>query len=148
MSYDEKVEVFLEMPYYVVDFLPVLVEKDSDGQFFEVEEFFLSEKAEQMSICFAELLLKLNCYVDFQVSLNGEGVWEENPKPVKLYENILKYRKKCKFINIIMEKEDSMIQVNRDDLYLTVFHPSEKIKMLLSALCVGYGLFFREGRGS
>lgn len=98
-----------------------------------------------MSISFAELLLKLNCYADFQVSLNGEGSWEENPKPKKLYDNILKYRKKGKFINIIIEKEDSMIQVNRDELYLTVFHPSEKIKRILSTLCVGHGLFFREG---
>ena len=78
----ENVFELLEKPYWVVDILPKQVPKDSAGQYFKVEQYFLQRRPE---LCekFVRVLLKLNCYLDMEVSEDGES-WMLNPAPEAL----------------------------------------------------------------
>ena len=64
----ENVFELLEKPYWVVDILPKQVPKDSAGQYFKVEQYFLKRRP---ALCekFVRVLLKLNCYLDVEVSV-------------------------------------------------------------------------------
>ena len=68
----ENVFELLEKPYWVVDILPKQVPKDSAGQYFKVEQYFLKRRP---ALCekFVSVLLKLNCYLDMEVSEDGES---------------------------------------------------------------------------
>ncbi len=46
-------------------------------------------------------------------------------------------------VNIILLEQDCLIVVDRDNLYVTVYNPSENIKELLAQLSLSQGLFFR-----
>ena len=46
-------------------------------------------------------------------------------------------------VNIILLEQDCLIVVDRDNLYVIVYNPSENIKGLLAQLSLSQGLFFR-----
>ena len=62
-----KIEELLTAPCQVIDILPQRVKKDGKGQYFAIEEYFLQPKElRRFYLKFADILLKLNCYYDFQ----------------------------------------------------------------------------------
>ncbi|MBP0969467.1 MAG: hypothetical protein J5744_04905 [Oscillospiraceae bacterium] len=123
-------EEMLEMPYWIIDILPKQVPKDSPGQFFAVEEYFLKEKKladiKQKHI---NVILKLNCYR--RISLDGEEV---NPSPEHVAEEVLT-RYLCIFV------DDSMILSEPDDTHLTLYNPDENLLKLIEPIAVSEGLF-------
>ena len=140
---DLTVERLLEEPYRVIDFLPEQVPADSGGQYSAVERYF----AEPPRIggflrrC-ARLLLKLNCYFGFVVGNGAE--WRKNPPPQELAGQI----GTCgpgHFLNILIPEEDALVTLYGDDLYMTLFHPSDKLVRLVGPLAASEGLFLRRG---
>ena len=76
------IDNYLEKPYWVVDILPKQVPADSRGQFFTIEQYFLSdEQTERRCRQFCNILMKLNCYEDIAVCGLSEE-WVVNPNPV------------------------------------------------------------------
>ncbi len=70
MNQEEKIDDYLNKPYWVIDLLPEQVPTNSRGQYFKIEQYFL--QASQMDILcrkFAHILMKLNCYDDMEVVL-------------------------------------------------------------------------------
>ena len=66
------IEELLEKEYRVIDILPEQVPAGSPGQYFAVEKYFLGKPAlAEIHRRFTRLLLKLNCYSDFQVGTAG-----------------------------------------------------------------------------
>ena len=56
------VEELLEAPYFVADILPERAPKDSDGQYFAVEKYFLApERLADIYRRHAEVMLRFNC---------------------------------------------------------------------------------------
>lgn len=128
---DERIERLLQSPYWIIDILPEQVPKDSPGQYFAIEKYFLEGKR------FAEIkqkhinvILKLNCYR--QISIAGETT--VNPAPENLADGM---RKRYLYIMV----DQSMILSEPDDTHLTVFDPDEKLLALVKALAAGEGLF-------
>ena len=128
-------EELLNKPYWVIDFLPRQVPAKGGGQFFAVEEYYLRSP---MRRGFAEILLKLNCYYDFEVCEPETEKWQKNPPPEALFSWIADNEKD---LCVLLPAENALITANRDDLYMTVYGPSEELLQLLRSLAAASGLF-------
>ncbi|QAT42990.1 hypothetical protein [Aminipila luticellarii] len=141
MNHYDKIEELLNASCYVIDILPQRVKKESEGQYFAIEEFFFQPaELDRLNRRFAHILLKLNCYYDFQVSYHDQ--WNKNPSPQELVDWIfqcMEDKKKC--MNILIEKENTLIMVNGDDLYMSLYNPSHELLTLIEKLTGAEGLF-------
>ena len=136
METSDLIDTYLEKPYWIIDFLPKQVPANSQGQYFDIEKYFLSQ-AQFADMChkFANVLLKLNCYYDFTVLNPPEmGV---NPEPGQLAEWLIA----GKPLHVLIASEDAMIAFNGDDLYMTLYNPSEPLLQLITPLALSEGLF-------
>ena len=123
-----RVDELLNTPYWIVDILPTQVPKDSPGQYFKIEEFFLREQLEEIKKKHLDLILKLNCYMD--IAVDGEI----NPTPERIRAVMDK-----KYVYIMVG--ESMILSEPDDTHLTVFNPDWQLLELIKTLAAGEGLF-------
>lgn len=125
------IDELLETPYWIIDILPKQVPKDSPGQYFAVEGYYLSKKQiGEVKKRHIGLVLKLNCYKD--LSLNEET--EINPPPERIAEEMRKR-------HVCIRVDDAMILSEPDDLSMTLYHPDEELLELVRLLAGGEGLF-------
>ena len=125
------VEELLQCPYWIVDILPSQVPKDSPGQFFSVEEYFLQgDRIEEIKQKHIDLVLKLNRYRD--ISISDETV--VNPLPKHIADEMKK-----RYLYIMVG--ESMILSEPDDTHLTVFNPDSQLLELIRQIASGEGLF-------
>ena len=125
------IDELLRKPYWIIDILPKQVPKDSPGQFFTVEKYYLCE--EQLSAIkqkHINLVLKLNCYK--RISIDAES--EVNPSPERIAEEM-----RSRSLYIMMN--DSMILSEPDDTHMTVFNPDRDTLELIRELASAEGLF-------
>jgi len=136
------IEELLEKEYRVIDILPEQVPAGSPGQYFAVEEYFLRKSAlAEIHRRFTRLLLKLNCYSDFQVSFADEDSFTRNPAPELLDAWI---NGEQKDLCILLPGEDALITLNHDDFYMTLYHPSAVLLERTERLASAEGLFVRR----
>ncbi len=135
-------EKYFDKPCWVIDFLPEQVPADSPGQYFPVEAYLLKAPRQQLlRQRWAGLLLRLSCYLDFQVFTPDETESWDNPDPETLVSLITGAGQD---LCILLPDEDALITLNREDLYMTVWHPSGSLRKLLEQLAHAEGLFFRR----
>ena len=72
----------LEKPYWIIDILPKQVPKDSPGQYFAVEDFFLKEELSEIKKKHINVVLKLNCYMDITIDD------DMNPSPEQIRDTL------------------------------------------------------------
>ncbi len=139
------IEPLYSPPYWVIDFLPRRVPPDCGGQFFAVEAYFRSAtRLAAFRRRIADVLLKLACYYSLRVSGGIDAPMVHNPPPGTLYGWIAH---PADTVTVLVEAEHALITLDRDDLYATVYHPSEDLLCLLSQLAAANGLFVRQGAG-
>ncbi len=135
-------ERLLNKPYWVIDFLPEQVPEGSAGQYFAVENYYLQpSRLAEIHRRFTDILLKLNCYYDYQVWLPGADRYADNPPPEELAAWI---RTERKDLLIVLPGEEALITLNHDDLYMTVYNPSGTLRKRIGCLTAAEGLFFRQ----
>ena len=153
------IEEYFEKPYWVIDILPKQVPdyrqqaesgrthlaergvKKGKGQYFTIEEYFLEHpRIDAIHGKFTNILLKLNCYEDFDVSLDGEE-WMKNPTPKVLEEMMSTCMTGNGMLYIFLKSEETLITVCGDDTYMTIYHPSEETLQMMSDLALSEGLF-------
>ncbi len=80
MNRDDRMESLLERQYWVVDMLPKQVPADGEGQYFKIEQYYLESPRKEI-ICekYTNILIKLNCYYDFDILFDER--WHNNPTP-------------------------------------------------------------------
>ena len=133
----------LEGPYDLADILPRRVPADSKGQYFAVERYFrLGEPYVSIRKRFAEILLLLNCYYDVEVSFDDCETWERDPDPEML---VRKIEETKAFIRFLFIAEESMIDFDNGDTYMTVYTKNAEFRKTVKALTEARGLFFRAG---
>jgi hypothetical protein len=135
------VEEYLNKPYWVIDILPKQVPADSRGQYFKIEEYYLEQP--QIDIIykkFTDILLKVNCYEDIDVSHDGDE-WITNPDPHELEAALLKCMADKQMFYIVLKSADVLITVSSDDTYMTVYNPTEEVLELIGSLAGSEGLF-------
>ncbi len=138
------IDELIEKPYWIVDILPEQVAKNSDGQYFAIEQHYLSEpQSSELRRKYANLFLKLNCYYDILVLddfAEDFGCGELNPDPNKLVNWFVgEYAKKC--VRLLIRNENTLIVSNQDDTYTTVYNPTERILTLIRTLATAEGLY-------
>ena len=135
------IEEYLNNPYWVIDILPKQVPADGKGQYFRIEKFFLEHpQIDNIYRKFTNILLKLNCYKDINVSYDGED-WITNPAPHELEAALLKRMADKQMLYIILKSADVLITVSGDDTYMTVYNPTEEVLELIRSLACSEGLF-------
>ena len=135
-------EMLLNQSCWVIDILPEQVPAGGPGRYFAVEAYYLQpDRIADIHRRFTDVLLKLNCYYDIHVSTPEEDLSAGNPAPELLDFWInAEQRDLC----ILLPGEDALITLNHDDLYMTVYHPSESLLNRISRLAVAEGLFLRQ----
>ena len=128
----DRVDKLLNTPYWIIDILPMRVPKDSPGQYFKIEDFFLKEQLSAIKQKHVNVILKLNCYMDISIDE------ETNPSPERI-QSIMNER----YVYIMVG--DSMILSEPDDTHMTVFNPDERLLSLLNTVSSGDGLFVWKG---
>ena len=88
MNRDDRLESLLERQYWVIDMLPKQVPADSEGQYFKIEQYYLESPRKEI-ICekYTNILIKLNCYYDFDISFDENGDAKKNSAYIKEVEN-------------------------------------------------------------
>ncbi len=125
------IEELLETPYWIIDILPKQVQKDSPGQYFAVERYYLS--APQIAAIkqkHIDVILKLNCYRD--VSLDDDETVD--PPPEAIAEAMM-----TRYVNVRVD--GALIVSEPDDTHLTLFHPDAELLELVRTIAAGEGLF-------
>ena len=123
------IDELLQTPYWIVDILPEQVPKDSPGQYFAVEEYFLTEpRLAAIKQKHINVVLKLNCYRS--ISLDEEV----NPPPERIAAEMFR-RRLCIMV------DDSMIVSEPDETYMTIYNPDETLLSLIKVISGGEGLF-------
>ena len=133
MLYQGLMEKLLASSFRIIDILPERVPAESNERYGAVEQYFLQPAQ-------AELILKLNCYYRISISLDGRESWEDNPEPTGLMEKISSLSN-GKTARILIPEQETMIDLDGCDTYLTVFNPSEVMCSLLDQLAQAAGLF-------
>ena len=139
--FDDMMGELLEGPYWIVDILPEQVGADAAGQYFAVERYFLQRsRIIPLRRKYAELLLRLNCYVDMAVSFDSCKSWETNPDPEAFAERLAGLSGN-EFLRAVFAEQNAMIDYDRNDTYLTVYDPGEALLGKVRALAAAEGLF-------
>jgi len=123
------IEELLECEYWIIDILPYQVPADSAGQYFTVENYFLTSQRRQISQKHLNLLLKLNCYRD--IALDEEQI---NPSPSYLANVIDKLHLNVRIGNALLVSDP-------DDTYMTLYNPTKELLRLVKKLAGAEGLF-------
>ena len=135
-------ESLMEKPYWVIDILPEQIPGERAERYFAAEKYWLQSPAlTDIRQRFTDVLLKLNCYSDYQVCFADADQYVCNPAPELLASWILTGKED---LCIVLPGEDSLITLNHDDLYMTVYHPSEKLLDRIRQLVSSSGLFLRQ----
>ena len=124
----DRIEELLNKPYWIVDILPKQVPKDSPGQYFTIEDYFLKEQLAEIKQKHINVILKLNCYLD--LSLDGEL----NPSPDRTAAIMME-----KYVYIMIG--ESMILSEPDDTHMTIFNSDESLLELVRPIALAEGLF-------
>lgn len=139
--FDDMMGALLEGPYWIVDILPEQVPADAAGQYFAVERYFLRRpRIVSLRRKYAEILLRLNCYVDMAVSFDSCASWETNPDPETFAERLAGLSGN-EFLRAVFAGQNAMIDYDRNDTYLTVYDPDAALLDKLKALAAAEGLF-------
>ena len=139
--FDDMMGALLEGPYWIVDILPEQVPANAAGQYFAVERYFLQpERIIPLRRKYAELLLRLNCYVDMAVSFDSCASWETNPDPETFAERLAGLSGN-EFVRAVFAGQNAMIDYDHNDTYLTVYDPGEALLGKVRALAAAEGLF-------
>ena len=127
------IDMFLNSPFWVIDFLPYQVPADGKGQFFTVEDYYLKfPQIESLHWQFLSVLLKLNCYYQIKVAVGDQ--WIDNPDPELIQKQLGR-----RGLDVLIK--NTLIQYNRDDTHMTVYNPTEELLELLRILAQSEGLF-------
>jgi hypothetical protein len=140
MNRDEKLESLLDRQYWVVDMLPKQVPANSEGQYFKIEQYYLESPRKEILVeKYASILIKLNCYYDFEVWFDEE--WQSNPSPHCLSECLLK----CDAVNrplfVLLDSIDALLSLDGEETSMTIYNPNDSLLELLGALASSEGLF-------
>lgn len=141
----QKIDELLTKPCYIIDFLPQQVPPDTDGQFFDVENYLLhGAKRFYLRDKFVNLILKLMCY--YPISLLYKG-WIDCPAPQVIddvFHEIM--NQPSQTFLALLPKQDTLIVFAWDCLNLSVYNPPENLQSVLEKLSFSEGLYWRKAQ--
>ena len=134
------IDHYMDKTYWVIDLLPNKVPANGCGQYFKIEDYFLGAKFQDLCVKFANILLKFNCYHDFEVCRCDLDLWDSNPDP----EDLVCWVKDGEPLCVVLKDADAMISINGDDTHMTLYNPNDELLELSRTLATSEGLFVWE----
>ena len=141
----ETINRLLNKKYYIIDYLPMQVPKDSKGQFFEVESYLLKHMERYgLQDRFVSIILKVMCYYRISVLLKEEWIEQPSPDAIAAFvESIV--QKHSGTMNVLFTENDALLVVDGDCLHITVYNPDEEMCNLMKNIAASERMFFRKG---
>lgn len=135
----------LEGPFWVADLLPRRVPPEAADRYFAVERYF-RQPARQAELHRrqAELLLRLNCYAEMDVSFDGCETWARDPEP-EAFVRRLEALAGNDFLRAVFPAWALMIDVEPGDSWMTVYCRAGTPPELFRNLAAAAGLFLWPG---
>lgn len=126
-----------------MDFLPVTVSQDSNGQYFDVEYYLLnSSKYALVKDKFIGIILKSMCYFNTVVLWNGVL---ERPNPKAIDEAITAIMENHSgTLNCIFTDINTLLVFDWDCLWLSVYNPPKHAMHVFGQIALSEGLFWRK----
>ena len=126
-------------PCWIIDILPEQVPADSPGRYFTVEKYFLS-RLDDIIRKFASVLVKLNCYYELQVCLDGV-TWTGDFAPEEL-ERFLRETNASPYpLFVRVNPSDALFTFSGDEHYMTLYEPDPGLLELVRKIASSEGLF-------
>lgn len=135
------IEELLESSCLIVDIMPGQVPAERGERYFETEEYFLEpERLKKLRVRYAELLLKLSCYFDMDVSFDAGETREGHMKPEDLVMKLSDTSGPF-FFRAIFENEGVMVDLDSCDTWMAVYGEGASLLKILKELAASEGLF-------
>lgn len=136
-----EIDDILEKPYWIMDILPMQVPANSGGQYFKVEQYYLKRML-LLSQKYANVLLKLNCYHDLEVS-NDCSEWVRNPEPDAMVAQVVDCmsEESAESHLYILLPPETLMTLERDCTYMTIYNATAEHIALLRQLAAAEGLY-------
>ena len=133
--------MIMERPYWIIDILPKRVPENSDGEYLQVEQYYLSEPhITALREKFLEIILKLSCYYAVNISTDCGDSLLDAPNPDTLEKNIMNCVE-AKSLYISISSPECLITIDGCDTYMTVFDSDKELIEILKQLAGAVGLF-------
>lgn len=125
-----RVKELSNIEMWIIDILPQRVPENSKGQYFRIEQFYLDKKRiENFRQKQANVILKLNCYMDIYV--DGLG---DNPDPEVIAKSIQKQ-------GLNIQIGNALLVTDPDDTHMTLYKADYQLLELTKAIALAEGLF-------
>ena len=128
---DITVERLLEDDYWIIDILPSQIPIEKQAEYRALtDEYFESGKVAQLHRRYADILTMINSRFKTAMLCMPEDEWTISPDDVAVKDAVIHHTEQgC--VDLLLPEEETLISLQAEDLYITVYHPTEEILSLL-----------------
>ena len=128
---DITVERLLEDDYWIIDILPSQIPIEKQAEYRALtDEYFESGKVAQLHRRYADILTMINSRFKTAMLCMPEDEWTISPDDVAVKDAVIHHTEQgC--VDLLLTEEETLISLQAEDLYITVYHPTEEILSLL-----------------
>ena len=128
---DITVERLLEDDYWIIDILPSQIPIEKQAEYRALtDEYYESGKVAQLHRRYADILTMINSRYNTAMLRMPEDEWTISPDDVAVKDAVIHHTERgC--VDLLLPEEETLISLQAEDLYITVYHPTEEILSLL-----------------
>ena len=128
---DIAVERLLEDDYWIIDILPSQIPIEKQAEYRALtDEYFESGKVAQLHRRYADILTMINSRFKTAILCMPEDEWTISPHNNDVKDAVIHHTERgC--VDLLLPEEETLISLQAEDLYITVYHPTEEILSLL-----------------
>ena len=128
---DIAVDRLLEDDYWIIDILPSQIPIEKQAEYRALtDEYFESGKVAQLHRRYADILTMINSRFKTAMLCMPEDEWTISPDDVAVKDAVIHHTERgC--VDLLLPEEETLISLQAEDLYITVYHPTEEILSLL-----------------
>lgn len=138
------VEALYEAAYWLVDVFPSQLPESEPEKYLTIERELLSPaKLKALYGRFAEVFSDISRRFLSSQYIYPEDNWTNNPDDSQISREIQKHRR-VGSVQLFLPTESTLLTLNAEDLYITVYQPSKTVLNLLNNAANKRGLFLRQ----
>ena len=128
---DITVERLLEDDYWIIDILPSQIPIEKQAEYRALtDEYFESGKVAQLHRRYADILTMINSRFKTAMLCMPEDEWTISPHNNDVRDAVMHHTERgC--VDLLLPEEETLISLQAEDLYITVYHPTEELLSLL-----------------
>ncbi len=128
---DITVERLLEDDYWIIDILPSQIPVGKQAEYRALtDEYFESGKVAELHRRYADILTMINGRFKTAMLCMPEDEWTISPCDIAVKDAVIHHTERgC--VDLLLPEEETLISLQSEDLYITVYHPTEEILSLL-----------------